>query len=347
MAGIPLSSLLIFTNQFAAMISSQLPLVDVLKNLARETPQRKFRDVLDDVVDDVEHGADLGDALAQHRHVFDDIYINVVRAGMGSGRLEDALVHLANYLGNADVVSKKVRSAMTYPVMVIGAFFVAFNAMTFFILPRFAKVFQSFGSELPVPTQIMMDLGDIWQQWWYIFGLVLVMGIGAFVLWIATPQGRLVWDEVKLDIPIVGRIWRLGALARFLRTFAVQVRNEVEILKALELAAPSSGNRYIENVLMDIADDIESGMGIAQSFREHDVFSGIVLQMISAGEESSSLDELLLSAADYFDRILDEQVQQWTSMINPILTVVIGLLIGGMMVAVFMPVFEMGKSVGH
>ncbi len=345
MAAVPLSSLLIFTNQFAAMMTSRLPLVDVLTNLARETPQRHFREIIEDVVDDVLHGEDLGDALAGHPGVFDDVYVNVVKAGMGSGRLEDALTHLANYLQKADIVSKELRTALSYPVFVIFAFLVAFNGMTFFILPRFDSMFRQFGAELPKITQIMMDIGVVWRDNWHLFGAFSILVVVGFLTWISTPAGRMVWDEFKLDLPVIGRFWRLSALGRFLRTFAVQVRNEVQVLDALDLAAPASNNRYIEDVLYEIADDIERGAGIAYSFRHHRVFDGIVLQMISAGEQSGSLDMLLLSAADYFDRILDEQIKRWTALINPILTVLIGVLIGAMMVAVFLPVFDMGKAV--
>lgn len=345
MAAVPLSSLLIFTNQFAAMVGSQLPLVDVLENLAKETPQKRLREVIDQVVDDVNHGVDLGDALADHPDVFNEIYVNVVRAGMSTGRLDDALSHLSRYLTNADVVGKKLRTALSYPVFVTLSFIVAFNGMVFFLLPRFESMFHSFGRSLPAATQVMMNAGEVWREnWWIIVTLVLGALIG-FVAWIANPEGRYIWDRIKLRIAVLGPMWRMAALARFLRTFAVQMRNEVEVLQALRLAAPASGNRYVEAVILDIAWDVERGSGIAEAFRSHDVFSGIVLQMISSGEEAGSLDTLLLSAADYFDRLLDNQVVRWTALINPILTVAIGVGIAGMMIAVFLPIFDLGRAV--
>ena len=347
MAAVPLQSLLIFTNQFAAMIASQLPLVDVLDNLAKETPQRKLRDVVDDVCDRVKHGVDLGDALAIHPDVFNDIYVNVVRAGMGSGRLDDALGHLSRYLTNADVVGKKLKSALSYPIFLTISFAVAFNGLTFFLLPRFQSMFAAFGGDLPAATQVMLHLGAIWRDNWILIAGALAATVVAFVVWIANPDGRYLWDQRKLDFWVIGPMWRMAALARFLRTFAVQVRNEVDILDSLRLAAPASGNRYVEAMVFDIADDIERGTGIAEAFRERRLFSGIVLQMISSGEEAGSLDTLLLSSADYFDRLLDNQLARWTSLINPILTVILGVGIAGMMIAVFLPVFDMGSAMRH
>lgn len=345
MAKVSMASLLIFTDQFAAMIESQLPLVDVLENLAAETPQKSLQDILYDVVDDVRHGTDLGDALADYPDVFDPIYINVVRSGMNSGQLGGALVQLSDYLKNSDVTRKKVRSALTYPVFVVGAFMVAFNGMTFFILPRFSKMFSSMNKELPFITEMMLAAGDVWRDFWFVFaggfGLVVVL----FITWVASPEGRYLWDKNKMKMPVMGGLWRMAALAKFLRTFAVQVRNEVDVLSALDLAGPSSGNEFLKDVVARIHDDIEVGYGIAQAFRTHEVFSGIVLQMIASGEESSQIDRLLLSAADYYERVLENQIQRSTALINPILTVAVGIMIAVMMLAIFLPVFEMGKGI--
>ena len=339
------SELLIFTNQFASMIRSHLPLVDVLENLAAETPNEALQEVVYTIADDVQSGADLGDAFANYPKLFDDVFISVVRSGMMSGRLAESLTQISDYLVKADETGRKVKGVLSYPIFMMVAFFLVFNAMVFFILPRFEAMFSSFGKELPVPTQILINIGGVWRDnWYFILGAISVFVV-SFVVWVATPDGRYVWDEFKLRIPLVGRLWRLSALSRFLRTFAVQLHNEVQLLDALELAASSSGNRYIEESIFLIAQAVERGKGIAESFENHDVFSGIVLQMIAAGEEAGTLDELLLSAADYFERLLDNEIQVITGLINPILTVFMGLSIAGMMVAAFLPVFDMGNAV--
>ncbi len=346
MAGVRITHLLIFTEQFASMIKSNLQLVEVLDNLASETPQKRLRETVEVISADVKKGADLGDALAAHPNVFDDIFVNVIRSGMEAGQLGPALSQITNYLRGVYEMGRKVRSAMSYPIFMGLALFLVFNGMIFFILPRFKKMFESMEQGLPAITQALIDVGDFWQEYWYgvIGGIALV--IFGFIFWISTEDGRAIWDRAKLQLPIVGGVWRMGALARFLRTLAVQVKNNVRLLNALFLAADASNNAYIREIIYGIADDVERGMGLSQAFREHEIFHGIVLQMISAGEEAGQLDELLMSSADYFDNLLADRLQMVTGLINPILTVVTGLAVAGMMVAVFMPVFQMGGGMG-
>lgn len=346
MASVNLTNLLIFTNQFSSMMRSHLALVDVLRNLGDETPHRVLREIIHEITEDVEHGVDFGDALANHPSVFDKVFVNVVRSGMASGRLGESLQQISGFLTKSDQVQRKVRSALSYPIFMLVAFFLVFNAQVFFILPRFQKMFENFKRDLPAPTQLLMAIGDFWKSYWYVIFIVIAIVVVGVISWLATEDGRYLWDRYKLRLPIIGRMWRIGALSRFMRTLGVQASNEVELLQALHLSALSCGNVYIQETLFQIVDDIEMGRGIAEAFRQHEVFSGIVLQMISAGEESGSLDELLISAADYFENLLDNEISTVTGLINPILTVVIGLAIAGMMVATFLPVFEMGKAAG-
>ncbi|CAK0774171.1 putative Type IV pilus assembly protein PilC [Gammaproteobacteria bacterium] len=347
MAAVPLSSLLIFTSQLSSMIRSQLPLVDVLESLTQETPHGVLRNTMDAVVEDVRHGVDFGDALAEFPDVFDQIYVNIIRAGMMSGRLGDSIEHIAIYLKKINESRDKIRSALTYPIFMFASFIFVLNGMIFFILPRFKEMFASFGSKLPIITQWLMTFADWWRQNWHLVMLTIGVMVFSFIFWIATSEGRYLWDKYKLRILVFGNLIRLAALSRFLRTFSVQLQNEVELLPSLKLAAGTVSNVYIEDLIYSIIFDIERGKGIADSFREYEVFSGIVLQMIAAGEEAGTLDILLLSAADYFERLLDNELERWTALINPILTIIVGLAVAGMMVAVFLPIFDMGKAVGH
>ena len=345
-SGKELANLLIFTNQFASMMRSKLQLVDVLDNLAEETPGKALREAVENIASDVRRGVDFGDALASYPRIFGDIFVNVVRSGMEGGRLDDSLVQISIYLNKTDIINRKLKGAFSYPIFMGAAFFVMFNAMVFFILPNFASMFSQMDKALPAPTQILLDVGEFWKDNWYIImGGIPLLGM-AMVLWTSTHSGRLIWDEYKLKIPIVGDLWRMASLARFLRTFAVQIHNEVSLLKALTLAAASSGNKFVEEAILRIADEVERGVSVSHAFREYKVFSGIVLQMISAGEEAGNLSELLLSAADYFERLLESKTDAVTSLINPILTVVVGLGIAGMMLAAFLPVFSMGELSG-
>ena len=338
-------NVLIFTQQFASMIRSNLPLVDVLDNLAAETPQRRLRASIDQIGLDVRHGMDLGDAMAMHPGNFDDVYVSVVKSGIESGRLAEALTQIAEYQRVMNEISRKVRSALTYPIFVVAAFFGVFNAQVFFILPRFEKMFQNFGKALPWPTQVLLDIGAAWKENWFLMLGSIALICLAFIVWISTREGREIWDRIKIQIPIIGPVWRMGALARFLRTLAVQVQNDVPLLDALRLAADAASNLYVREILNQIADDVENGRGIADSFRQHRIFHGIVLQMIAAGEEAGTLDELLMSSANYFDSLTADRLEKITGLINPVLTVIVGAAIAGIMVASFLPVFQMGSAI--
>lgn len=345
MASVSNTHLLIFTQQFASMMRSNLQLVDVLDDLARETPQKHLRLAIQDVAERVKHGVGLGDALTEHPGVFGEVYVNVVRAGMASGRLGEAISQVTIYLQVMDQVARQVRGALSYPLFVMAAFFVVFNGMVFFILPRFAMMFKSFNKALPWPTQVLLDIGDFWAAHWYLVLGGIALLVGCFWQWTASEDGRALWDRWKLGIPILGPLWRMAALSRFLRTFAVQVKNEVLLLDALVLSAEASANVYIRDTIYNIAEDVEKGVTVANAFRDYEVFHGIVLQMIASGEESGSLDELLLSAADYFESLLRDRMQTVTGLINPVLTVFVGIAIAGMMIASFMPVFQLGGQV--
>ena len=346
MAGVSRVHMMIFTQQFASMLRSKLPLVDVLDNLAAETPQKKLRAAIEEVSEEVQHGVDLADAMARHPRMFDSVYVNVVKAGMESARLAGSLTEIAHYLKVIHDTERKVRSAITYPVIVMIAFFGIFNGMVFGILPRYQAIFANLHKALPAPTQLLLDMGAYWgANWTWIVGSLVLLVI-SFQAWVRTPDGNAVFDQYKLKLPMLGPLWRMAALARFLRTLAVQVENEVAVLAALRLAADTCGNVFVRETIYDIAADVEQGRSLSVSFRDHRVFHGIVVQMIAAGEEAGSLDELLMSSADYFDNLLQDRLDQITQLINPILTIFVGLATAGMMIAAFLPVFQMGNLAG-
>ena len=338
-------NILVFTQQFASMIRSNLQLVDVLDNLASETPQAWLKGVIRTISEDVRRGVDLSDAMASHPKMFDEVYVSVIRSGIESGRLSEALTQMAEYQAIIHALSQKIRAALRYPILVVAAFVVVFHIQVFMILPNFQVMYADFDQDLPWPTQLLLDMGAEWRESWYLYIGVLALVVFAFLFWIRTADGRAIWDRLKLSLPVVGVVWRMSALARFLRTLAVQVQNDVALLSALRLAADASANVYLREVLYVIAANVERGRGIADSFREYHVFDGIVLQMISSGEKASTLDELLMSSAIYFDNLTQDQLDAITGLINPVLTIVVGLGIAGMMVASFLPVFQMGSIV--
>ena len=334
------ANLLIFTKQFAAMIKNNLPMVPALKSLARETPNRKLRLVLQDILDKVRAGQDFDRALADYPKIFNPTYIGVVRAGMQSGQLGDALTQIYEYMANLDSVIKKARSAMVYPLLLVVSFAIVFHMMVFGILPRFETLFAQFGKPLPGPTQFVLLIGEIYKAIWpSVLTIIAAMSVSLYV-WLGLPSGRATFDRIKLSIPLIGPLMRLSALARFARTLGIQVQNSVSLLDAIRVAAPASNNKHVEASLNEIANEIERGQGIAQAFQKQELFRGVVQQMIATGEQTGQLSEPLLSAANYFEALWTQRLDAVITLINPALTAIMGLLISGMLVAAFLPIFE-------
>ncbi len=339
------SHLLIFARQFASMTGSGLRLVSVLDNLARETPQRRLRHAVADVARQVTMGADLADALDGHSRLFGGVFVGLVRSGLEVGCLAESLGHVVEYLDRVQQVNRRVTAAAVYPCFVLLTFLAAAGGMIFLVLPQYQKIFQGFGKALPGPTQFLLDIGDGLRANGVALGGVALLCALVAVMALSTARGRLAWDRAKLRVPVLGQVWRLAALARFSRTLAVQTSNHVPIIRALRLAASAAGNAYVRRLVEGIADDVEMGASVTRAFRDRQVFAGIVLQMISAGEEAGRLDELLLSAANYFDSLLMQRVEMVTGLINPALTGFVGLSTAGMMIAAFLPVFDMPGAI--
>lgn len=341
MIGASTSHLATFSKQFASMIASSLQLVSVLEDLARETPHRPLRNAARDVAKQVSAGVDLADAFERHPRLFDGVFVGLVRSGLESGRLTTALGHVADHLNRVDQTNRRVASATMYPIFVLLTFCAASAGMIFFILPQYESMFSSFGRELPWPTRMLLDVGEVLRRGTPWFLAAAVIPTLATLAVLTSASTRMTWDRWKLRLPVLGPVWRLAALARFSRTLAVQAGNQVPVVRAVRLAAAAAGNSYLQHAAAGIADDVEKGASVTAAFRERELFSGLVLQMIAAGEQTGTLDELLTSAATYFDSLLTQRIEAATSLLNPILTAVLGASVAGMMIAAFLPVFEM------
>ena len=328
------------------MISAKLPLGRILDSLSRESLNRQLLNIIRKVKDDVESGVDFGVAVAKHPKAFDSIYVNMIKAGMATGRLDVTLKQLSEYMEKSAVTKSKVRSATAYPIFMIG--FLIFTAliMVFKILPMFEKLFAGFDSELPVPTQIFLKIAGIITTYYpvgiFFIGVIIVLAL----YFLKTPWGRVTWDRYKLSIPLFGDLMKKAALAKFLRTFATLTQSEVPILDSLSLVSTSGQNKYLEYRINQASEMIERGMSINDAFRKTGFFPETVMQMITSGEETGSLDELLISAANFYDDQVDEAIKSMTALINQVLTVIIGGTIGMMMVALFLPIFDIGSKVG-
>jgi type IV pilus assembly protein PilC len=341
--------LAIFSRQFATMIDAGLPLVQCLDILSKQSQNKELARVVGLVQRDVEGGKTLAEAMARHPHVFDDLTINMVEAGEAGGILDNILDRLASYTEKAVALRRKVKSALTYPAVVLSVALLATVFMLLFIIPTFAKVFAQFGGTLPLPTRIVMGLSDFLKSFWWAL-LIMVIGAGFMIRRVyATPAGRLKIDGWLLKIPVLGELLLKASIARFSRTLGTMISSGVPILMALEITARTAGNRVVEKAVLATRGSIREGETIAQPLRVAKVFPPMVVQMIAVGEETGALDRMLSKIADFYDDEVNTAVETLTSIIEPVMIVVMGLIVGGMVVAMYMPMFQLANVVtqGH
>jgi type IV pilus assembly protein PilC len=337
--------LVLFTRQFATMINAGLPLVQSLDILANQQPNKKAAEKIRAVLSDVESGSTLADAMGRHRDFFSEIYVNMVAAGEAGGILDVILLRLAEYLEAADKLRRKVKGAMFYPVTVMSFAALAIAVLLIFVIPTFAGFFESAGVALPLPTRIVMGLSDFLIAWWWAVAAVLA-GVG----WVLrayrrTPAGRLTTDQLLLRIPMLGGILRKAAIARFSRTLGTLVQSGVPILDGLEITARTAGNRVVEDAVMKSRASIAGGETIAEPLKRSTVFPPMVVQMINVGEQTGGLDDMLSKIADFYDEEVDSAVGALTSVIEPVMIVFLGAIVGGMVVAMYLPIFDIIKTV--
>ena len=341
MSGVKIKELAVFTRQFATMINAGLPLVQCLDILSQQTENAAFKGVIAGVMSDVESGSTLAEALRKHPKVFDKLFTNMVQAGEAGGVLDDILLRLASYIEKAEALRRKVKSAMTYPLVVACVAIGATVFMLLFIIPTFAKIFQQFGGELPLPTKIVMGLSTFLRNTWYLLIAAAIVAVVLYRRYVATENGRRSVDRGMLNIPILGDVLRKGAIARFTRTLGTLISSGVPILDGLEITAQTAGNKVIEEAIMATRGSIREGETIAAPLRESKVFPAMVVQMISIGEETGALDEMLNKIAAFYDDEVNTAVDTMTSVIEPIMIVVMGMMVGGMVVAMYLPMFKL------
>ncbi len=343
--------LAIFTRQFATMINAGLPLVQCLDILSKQTEKENFRQIIGMVMRDVEAGTTLAEAMAKkdNKKVFDELFVNMVEAGEAGGILDDILSRLATYIEKAEALKRKVKGAMVYPAVVLSVAVLATSFMLIFIIPTFARMFTGFGAELPLPTKIVMGLSSFLRAYWWALIGGLVGGVVALQRYYTTERGHYQIDALLLKIPVLGDVLRKGAVARFTRTLGTLISSGVPILTGLEITARTAGNRIIQEAIMAARSSIREGETISAPLRQSDVFPPMVVQMISVGEETGALDEMLNRIADFYDSEVDTAVESLTALIEPIMIVVMGSVVGGMVIAMYLPMFKLINVVagGH
>jgi len=335
--------LAIFTRQFATMINAGLPLVQCLDILSKQTEKERFRGIIAQVMREVEAGNTLAESLAkkENQNAFDELYVNMVEAGEAGGILDDILQRLATFIEKAEALKRKIQGAMVYPAVVMTVALLATSFMLIFIIPTFARMFTGFGADLPLPTKIVMGLSSFLRSFWW----VMLLAIGGFVFglqkYYQTERGHLEIDKFLLKVPVIGDVIRKGAVARFTRTLGTLISSGVPILTGLEITARTAGNRVIQEAIMAARASIREGETIAAPLRTSNVFPPMVVQMISVGEETGALDDMLNRIADFYDDEVDTAVDALTSLIEPIMIVFMGGVVGGMVVAMYLPMFKL------
>lgn len=333
--------LAIFTRQFATMISAGLPLVQCLDILAKQSSKPSFGRVIGEVTREVEAGATLSDALGKHRSVFDDLFRNMVAAGEAGGVLDEILLRLATYIEKADALKRKVQSAMVYPAVVLTVALGATAFMLIFIIPTFAKMFTDFGGELPLPTKIVLVLSDALVNWWWAGLLAIGAAFFALQRYYVTENGQRVIDGLLIKMPVLGDVLLKGAVARFTRTLGTLISSGVPILAGLEITARTAGNKVIAEAIMTARASIREGETVSAPLKQSGVFPPMVVQMISVGEQTGALDEMLTKIAVFYEAEVDTAVDTLTSIIEPIMIVVMGGIVGGMVVSMYLPMFKL------
>jgi len=345
-SGVKTREIVIFTRQFATMINAGLPLVQSLDILAEQTENPKLQKVIQDVLYDVESGNTLADAMEKHPKVFTKLFVSMVSAGEAGGILDTILLRLATFLEANDALARKIKGAMIYPGVIMGVAVAAVAILLIFVIPTFQTMFASAGVPLPLPTQIVISMSALLQAWWW--AMLLAIGAAAFALrsFYRTEGGERVVDGIILKLPILGNVQRKAAVARFTRTLGTLVSSGVAILEGLEITAKTAGNRVIQDAVMDSRASIAGGDTISGPLKQSGVFPPMVVQMINVGEQTGGLDEMLSKIADFYDEEVDAAVSALLAAMEPIMIVVLGVVVGGMIVAMYLPIFDMVSAVG-
>jgi len=344
--GVPAQSIAIFTRQFSVMIDAGLPLVQCLEILGSQQDNKNFKRTLIQVRQDVESGSNLADAMRKHPKVFSDLYTNMVAAGEAGGILDTILQRLATYIEKSVKLNGQVKSAMIYPVAVISIACIVVAVILWKVIPVFAALFASLGAELPLPTRVVIAMSNFIGDFWW---LMIILGVaGSFFLrkYHETHKGKRVIDGFLLRVPVLGMLLRKIAVARFCRTLATLTSSGVPILDGLQITARTAGNSIVEDAIMATRKSVEEGKTISEPLGETEVFPPMVVQMIAVGEQTGALDTMLSKIADFYEDEVDVAVAGLMKLLEPILIAFLGVAIGGIVIAMYMPMFSLIGQIG-
>ncbi|MGZ4791615.1 MAG: type II secretion system F family protein [Ilumatobacteraceae bacterium] len=337
---IELRSVVIFSRQLATMVGAGLTLIRALGILADQTESKPLAAIISTMRGDIERGLSFSQAISKHPKVFPTVYIAMVRSGEVGGMLDAVLLQLATMMEKQLELRRRVKSAMSYPIAVGGIIVVIVSAMLIFIVPMFKSMYKDLGGTLPLPTRILISVSGFITGMWWLIALVTVVTVVALKRWKATPPGRMAFDRLKLRLPIAGVIVQKTALARFCQTLAALARAGVSIMEALDIVADTAGNAVVAAAVMNARERVRVGESVSAALEGHAVFPSMVVQMMAVGEETGALDEMLDKIGEFYDAEVSATVDALTSLIEPLLMVVMGATVGGMVVALYMPMFK-------
>lgn len=343
---IKLDDLVIFSRQLATMIDAGIPLVQALSILSEQVENKGLKAVVLTVRQDIEAGMSFCDALAKHPHVFSELFINMSRAGEASGMLDEVLDRLASYLEKSASLQRKVNSSLVYPAVVISMALLITAVLLIKVVPTFKGIFDMLGGQLPLPTQVLIMISDVVRKFFFV-AVVILAAIGyAFKWYISTPKGNYKFDAFQLKVPVLGTLFQKVAVAKFSRTFSTLVRSGVSVLNALDIVGKTAGNKVVEEAVAGCRVAVRDGEPIAVPLQRSKVFPPLVCRMIGVGEQTGQLEKMLTKIADFYDDQVDAAVAGMTSLIEPLVIALLGVLIGGIVVALFLPIFKITELIG-
>ena len=347
-SGLTDKDLVVFTRQFGTMINAGLPLIQCLDILSTQSENKVLRETVGDVKNSVEAGSTFSDALKRHPKVFDDLYVNMIHAGEVGGLLDTILTRLAKHIEKAMKLKGQIKSAMVYPTAIVGVAVVIISVLMVWVIPVFAQMFTEMSGGkvgLPGPTQIVINVSNFFQSYWYAMFGAVAGTIFAIKRYYATVNGRVVIDKLLLKMPVVGDLIRKASVAKFTRTLGTLITSGVPLLEGLSICAKTSGNKVIEEALMNARVSISGGKTISEPLAKCNVFPKMVTHMIAVGESTGALDAMLGKIADFYEDEVDQAVETLTSLLEPIMMVVLGTIIGFIVVAMYLPIFTMAQAI--
>jgi type IV pilus assembly protein PilC len=348
-SGLTDKDLVVFTRQFGTMINAGLPLVQCLEILSTQSENKVLRETIGEVKNQVEAGSTFSDALRRHPKVFDELYVNMVHSGEVGGLLDTILTRLAKHIEKAMKLKGQIKSAMIYPAAILGVAAIVITVLMIWVIPIFAKMFDELSGGkmgLPGPTQLVIDISNAFQSFWYIGIGIIVMGITGVKKYYATPNGRMAIDKFLLKTPVFGDLIRKASVAKFTRTLGTLLSSGVPLLDGLTICAKTSGNKVIEEALVNARVSISGGKTIAEPLTQSQVFPKMVTHMIAVGESTGALDAMFGKIADFYEDEVDQAVASLTSLLEPVMMVFLGVVIGFIVIAMYLPIFQMASAIG-